>query len=170
MRICQKLYFELVFNSFTKAGQVFANFVCGIIKNINVQYKLMYSWKRLKQIACIWRDFSLRKTSTCRLFNWKIRWLLIRSLLIIRKVFVSFIRCFIDLCYFNTTHFHQSLKSISISSISLIKLSLSRAVSIFFFQTSAPLFPRISFLLFVLILQSIYFTSFVVLFSRCHAL
>ena len=40
MIICQKLYFELVYSFFTKAGQVFTNFVCGIIKNINKQYKL----------------------------------------------------------------------------------------------------------------------------------
>ena len=98
-------------------------------------------------------------------FNWKIWRLLIRPLLIIRKVFVSFIRCFIVLCYFNSTHFHQFLKSISIS---LIKFSLSRAVSIFFFLEECSTFS--STFLFVLVLQSIYFTSFVVLFFRGHAL
>ena len=71
-------------------------------------------------------------------FNWKIWRLLIRPLLIIRKVFVSFIRCFIVLCYFSSTHFHQFLKSISIF---LIKLCLSRVVWIFSFRRVLHFFP-----------------------------
>ena len=48
--------FWISFEFLYQAGQVFTNFVCGIIKNINMPYKLktcsllilMYLWKRLK--------------------------------------------------------------------------------------------------------------------------